>query len=47
MPFFIPNDQFVCAIFKTKFSNECPKHKDIITQIKKIPCKIATAANLA
>ena len=44
---FICKNQFLCPIFKTKFSRESPKLKDKITEMKKIPCKIATAVNLA
>ena len=33
--------------FKTEFSREWPKLKDKINEIKKIQCKVATAANVA
>ena len=33
--------------FYTKFLRECPHLEEKITEMKKIPCKMATAVNLA
>ena len=44
---FIRKNQFLCAIFKLKCSRKRPQPKEKITEIKKIPCKIVTAVNLA
>ena len=40
LPCFIRKNQFLYAIFKTKFSRKSPELKDKLTEIKQIPCKL-------